>query len=132
MPGRIPTVLVVLTLGVPLASQAAESLTQAVGLFNIFVGLMLVASLLAYGISFVVWVTRLGNWPSYRTTAIHIGEWAIVIIFVLVVMLMIVQFFRDHPHTAAVITGTLVVLLVFGIVMYLTIISGDKEEKDRG
>src|SRR3989338_6390335 len=91
---------------------AAQTITQAVGLFNVFV---------------VRWV-RLGTWPSYRTEAITIMEWSVVILFVLVVLLGIVQFFQEHRRAAAYIVSTIVLVLLIGAIVVIAT-KGKKEVK---
>ena len=78
----------------PAVANAETTFTQVIGLFNIFVGLMLTVALFTYGLGFFLWLCRLGTWPTYRTEAIKIMEWSVVILFVLVVLLAIVQFFQ--------------------------------------
>ena len=119
----------VLLLALPFQASA-EVVVQAVSLFNIFVGLMLVAALLTYGLGFTMWITRLGTWPSNRTEGIKVMEWAVVILFVLVVILMIVQFFRDHPTTATYVVAVLVLALVgWGLLTFIKK-SGEKKEEE--
>ncbi len=105
----------------------AQTFGQVVSLFNIFVGLMLVAALLTYGVGFVIWMTRLGTWPTYRTQGVKIMEWAVVILFVLVVILAIVQFFRDHPYAA---TYTVSAILLALIIWAVIIMMKQPEEKE--
>jgi len=105
----------------------AQTFGQVVSLFNIFVGLMLVAALLTYGVGFVVWITRLGTWPTYRTEGVKVMEWAVVILFVLVVILAIVQFFRDHPYAA---TYTVSAILLALIIWAVIIMMKQPEEKE--
>ncbi|OGG53812.1 hypothetical protein A3H16_03490 [Candidatus Kaiserbacteria bacterium RIFCSPLOWO2_12_FULL_53_8] len=107
---------------------AAQTITQAVGLFNVFVGLMLTIALLAWATGFVVWWVRLGTWPSYRTEAITIMEWSVVILFVLVVLLGIVQFFQEHRRAAAYIVSTIVLVLLIGAIVVIAT-KGKKEVK---
>jgi len=108
----------------------AEIVGQVASLFNIFVGLMLTAAILVYGIGFVMWVTRLGTWPTYRTEAIKVLEWSVAILFVLVALLMVVQFFRDHPTASTyVIAGLILLFLAWGVV---TIMRSSSEKKEDG
>ena len=123
----------VLTLAPPLAGLMpslafAQTVSRAVGLFNIFVGLMLVAAFLAYGAGFVVWVTRLGSWPNFRTQGIHIMEWTPVILFVLIVLLAIVHFFQGNPGAAAGVLAVIVFLLIIWAI--LALMRGAKSEED--
>ncbi|OGG51999.1 hypothetical protein A3C18_04165 [Candidatus Kaiserbacteria bacterium RIFCSPHIGHO2_02_FULL_54_11b] len=111
-------------------AATGTSFTQAIGLFNVFVGLMLTAALLTYGIGFVIWSTRLGTWPTYRTEAIKIMEWSVVTLFVLVVLLAVVQFFQYHPREAAFVVSVIVAIIVVWIIVYLAAHSGGKKKDD--
>ena len=116
--------------GVGAAEGGSPFLTEVVGLFNIFVGLMVVAALLTYGIGFVVWITRLGSWPSPRDYAIEIMSWAPVILFVLIVLLAIVQFLQNHPQAGSYIVATVVLLLVVWAIVYLILNTRQSEKED--
>lgn len=107
------------------------SFTQAIGLFNVFVGIMLTAALLTYGVGFVVWLVRLGTWPTYRTEAIKIMEWSVVIMFVLVVLLAIVQFFQYHPREAAFVVSVIVAIIIVGIILYIAAHSGGEKKEEK-
>jgi len=108
---------------------SAQVLMQAIGLFNVFVGLMLTVALLTYGIGFVVWIVRLGSWPSYRTEGVVIMEWSVVILFILVVLLSIVQFFQHYPRTAGYVVSTIAVLVVLGSIIVFAAKGEPKEDK---
>ena len=120
--------MVVPAIAMPMSATALE-VSQVIGFFNVFVGLMLTAAILMYCGGFIAWLTRLGTWPSYRTEPIKIMEWSVVILFVLVVLLAIVQFFQDHPQTAAYVVSSIVVLLVVGGVLISAAKGEKKEEK---
>lgn len=111
------------------SADAGTSFTQAIGLFNVFVGIMLTVALLTYGLGFILWLCRLGTWPTYRTEAIKIMEWSVVILFVLVVLLAIVQFFQFHPREAAWTVSVIVGIIVVWIILYLAAHSGGGEKK---
>ena len=108
------------------------SFTQVVGLFNIFVGLMLTVALLTYGLGFALWLCRLGTWPTYRTEAIKIMEWSVVVLFVLVVLLAIVQFFQYHPRQAGFVVSIVVGIIVIWVILYLAAHSGGGAKKKAG
>lgn len=112
------------------STGAGASFTQIIGFFNIFVGIMLTVALLTYGLGFILWLTRLGTWPTYRTEAIKIMEWSVVILFVLVVLLAIVQFFQYHPKEAAFVVSIIVGIIVVWVILYLAAHSGGKEKKE--
>ena len=113
-----------------LVSAQTGAVSQVVGIFNLLVGLMLTAALLAYGFGFIMWWIRLGTWPTYRTEAIKILEWAVAILFTLIVLLAIVQFFQRHPHEATYVISAVVIILVIWMVVYLVAHSGGGEEKE--
>ena len=105
-------------------------LTQLVGLFNIFVGVMVVMALLMYGGGFIMWVTRLGSWPSPRDEAIDIMAWAPTILFVLVVLLAIVQALQRYPQAGAYIVSILVLLIIAWVIVYLVRHAGGGEDDE--
>ena len=110
-------------------SATAQSIPHVIGFFNVFVGLMLTVAILVYCAGFIVWLCRLGTWPSYRTEAIKIMEWSVVVLFVLVVLLAIVQFFQYHPRAAAYVVSTIVVLLIVGGILFAAAKGGEKKEE---
>lgn len=118
-------------LALPASASAETSFVQAIGLFNVFVGLMLTVALITYGAGFVIWITRLGTWPTYRTEAIKIMEWSVVILFVLVVLLAIVQFFQYHPREAAFVVSVIVGLAIVGIIIFLVSRPAEKKKEER-
>ncbi len=107
----------------------AQTFGQVVRLFNTFVGLMLVAAILTYCVGFVIWIVRLGTWPTYRTEGIKIMEWSVVILFVLVVILMVVQFFRDHPYAATYTVSAIILALIIWAVIVIMQQPEKKEEE---
>lgn len=102
-----PTALTLLP-GVALA----QTMSAVAGVFNIFVGLMLVASFLFFFGGLIMWFIRLGTYPTYRDEAIVYMQWAVAILFILVVLLAAVQFIQDHTATASVILGFVIVGVV--------------------
>ncbi len=118
------------TLVLPSIASAETTFTQAIGIFNIFVGIMLTVALLTYGLGFILWVVRLGTWPTYRTEAIRVMEWSVAIIFILVLLLAIVQFFQLHPREAAWAVSIIVGVIVIWIILYLAAHSGGGKKKD--
>lgn len=117
-------------IGADTSSSAGVTFTQAIGLFNVFVGIMLTVALFTYGLGFILWLCRLGTWPTYRTEAIKIMEWSVVILFVLVVLLAIVQFFQYHPKEAAWAVSIIVGIIIVWIILYLAAHSGGGEKKE--
>ena|SRR3989344_1489442 len=112
---------------------SALTLVQVVQLFNIFVGLMLTAALLMFFGGLWVYFARLGTWPSHRDTAIKIMEWGVGILFVLIVILAIVQFFEKYPTIASMIAGGIVLLgvLYLGFTMARASAAAKKEGHEK-
>jgi hypothetical protein len=106
----------------------AQTLSAWVGLFNIMVGLMLVAAFLFYGAGLIVWAVRLNTFPTNRDFAIELLQWAVTILFVLIILLFIVQFTQDHARDVLIVLGILVVFFVTKLVLSSTGSSGEKEE----
>lgn len=102
-------------------------LALILGLFNIFVGLMLVASFLLMGGGFIAWFVRLGTNLTYRDEAIMYMKWGVTIMFVLVVLLAFVKFVQEHTAGAMFLLGIVVVLAVIWLV--LKVATAPKEEE---
>jgi hypothetical protein len=104
-------------------------LTQAVGVFNIFVGLMLVVAFLLYFGALVGWAIRLGIYPGYRDEMIELMMWGNVVLFVLIVLLALVHFIQAYQAAAAFAVGLLIfVALVWLIMKAASAPSKDAEE----
>ena len=108
---------------------SAQTLSSVAGVFNIFVGLMLVAAFLLFFGGLVVWFMRLGTWPTYRDEAIRYMEWAVAILFMLVVLLAIEQFVQDHTAVASTVLGFIIVGLVAWVVFTVATAESPSEEK---
>jgi|SRR3989344_5490887 len=103
------------------------TLTQAAGLFNIFVGLLLTVSMILMGAGIMMWGVRLGTWPSYRTEAIRLMEWANGILFTLILLLLVSQFVQQHTATAAFILG----LAIIGVVAWVAVKASQEATADK-
>ena len=115
MPAKLTRTVLALALLPALLPQVVfgQTLTVVSGIFNILVGLMLVAAFLIYFGALIGWYVRRGSWPSYRDEMIHYMQWAVVIMFVLVVLLILVNFVQVHQAAAA---------FVFGVILFLAIV----------
>jgi len=111
-------------------SALALSLVEVAELFNIFVGFMLTASLLVFFVGLWVYFTRLGTWPSNRDQGIKIMEWGVALLFVLVVILAVVQFFQKYPKAATAIVASVALLLFIGLVFYVAVNTGAKKKEE--
>ncbi len=88
------------------------STAQVLGVFNLLVGLMLVASILFFVGGFIMYLVRLGTWPTYRDEAIDVMAWGVSILFTLIVLLAIQQFLARHIFVA--VSGA-ALIIVLGI-----------------
>lgn len=95
----------------------AFSFVQALGLFHIVFGLLLTFTLLIFGTGLVVYLARFNTWPSHREAAIVILEWGVAMLFMLVVLLAIVNFFQNHSAIALPILAFIIVVIVAIIII---------------
>ena len=93
------------------------TLVTIAGVFNILVGLMLVAAVLLMGTGIALWFARLGTWPTYRDDAIALMRWAVVVLFVLIVLLVVVKLVQAYPKATAFLIG----VVFFAIVAWLVV-----------
>jgi hypothetical protein len=77
------------------------TLEVVAGVFNIFAGLMLVAAVLLMGTGAVLWIVRLGTYPTYRDEAIELMKWAVTVLFVLIVLLVVARIVQHYPMQTA-------------------------------
>ncbi len=101
---------------------------QVVGIFNIFVGLMLVAAFLMMGGGIILWIVRFGVWPSYRDDAIKTMQMAVTILFTLVVLLGVAKFVQNHTATAMYVAGLIIVGVVIFVGVTLFVRGGGDDE----
>ena len=87
--------------------------TQVLAVFNLFAGVILTLSLVLFLGGFIVYLVRLGTWPTYREEAIHIMQWGVSILFVLIVVLGIQQALMRHLLVAVSIGALILIYLVF-------------------
>ncbi len=85
------------------------------GLFNIFVGLMLVGAIIAFVAGLIVWMVRIGT--IGRSEGIRIMEWGVVTLFVLVVLVAVQQYFISHPAAVTALIAIIAILFVGYIVI---------------
>lgn len=90
----------------------AMTFIQVLGVFHMFVGVFLVAIVLTFASGVFVYFVRLGTWPTHRDTAIEVLEWAISMLFVLIVILGVVRFFESYPYLALLLFGLAVLFVV--------------------
>jgi hypothetical protein len=98
------------------------------GLFNVFVGLMVVAAILVFIAGLIVWVVRLGT--IGRSQGIRIMEWGVVILFVLDVLLALVQYFSTHSQAVTLLTSALITIFIGWIIFMVIKNSGGSEGEE--
>ncbi|MBI2610780.1 hypothetical protein HYW60_02500 [Candidatus Kaiserbacteria bacterium] len=104
----------------------ALTLPQVVGFFHIVVGLVLTGIVLIFVAGFSIYVARFNTWPSYRDAAIRVLEWAIVMLFVLIVVLSIVNAIQHHGSVALPIIAFLIIAVVAFFIIRLIATSKKK------
>lgn len=121
----VPTLLSLLVLPAP---ASAMTLVQALSVFHLFVGVYLVATLMVFAIGIGVYVARFNTWPSHRDTAIYVMEWGVAMLFVLIALLGIVQFFERHPTIALRILAFALIVVVLYYVLRAAATSKPKKK----
>lgn len=104
-------------------------LDTVIALFNIVVGLMLVASILFMVGGLALWYVRLGTWPTYRDDAIEYMQWGVAVIFVLVVLLGVAQYVQTHMAVSLMAIGAVLAAAVV-YVIGTTMLGGGGEEHE--
>lgn len=91
--------------------------TQLLAFFNLFVGVMLTLSIVLFIGGFLMYLVRLGTWPTYREEAVEVMKWGVSILFTLVVILAIQQFLLNHLLVAVTIGALIILYFVFWLYM---------------
>lgn len=113
-----------------IVSAEAVTVPGIVGLFNIIAGFMFVASIATFVGGIISYMVDFGN--QERLKGIHLMEWGVAILFVLVVLLGAVQFVQSHQGTANVIVATIVIIGAAAIVLMVLTDSPPPEKKKEG
>ena len=114
------------------ASASALTLLQTLGVFHLFIGGFLVAVFLVFSVGVYSYFARFNTWPSYRDASITIMEWGLVMLFVLIILLAIVQFFQKHPGVALPLLAFAVLIAVAVFVVRFAASAKKKEKKKEG
>ena len=125
-------VILVSTIGLPMAAHAqASGLTLLAGLFNIFVGLMLVCAVLMFFGGLIGWYLRRGPHPSNRDEMIRVLQWSVAILFVLVVMLGAIRFVQTYQAAAVFMLGIVIFIGAAWLVMTVVASAPKKEDEKK-
>lgn len=109
---RIPvSITAVLSLLLPYSAYAL-TLPQVVGLFHIAVGLILAFIVILFATAFCVYVARFNTWPSYRDHMIRVMEWALAMLFVLIVVLSIINAIQHYGEIALPVIAFIIIVVV--------------------
>ena len=100
---------------------------QILQLFNICIGLLLVATLGVFLSSVFVYAVRFDTWPSHRDAAIKAMEWSVVMLFVLVILVGIVQAFERYTSTAYFVLAFIVIVLILSFIIRSGVLAGGKK-----
>jgi|SRR3989344_4778759 len=109
-PSRAPAFLFIVLTALFPSSASALTLTQMVGLFHVVVGILLTFTLLIFATGIGMYIARLNTWPSHRETAIRVLEWAVAMLFVLIVLITIVSLIQRHGAFALVVLAFIVIV----------------------
>jgi len=93
------------------------STTQLLTFFNLLAGTMLTISLGLFIGGFILYIVRLGTWPTYREEAIEVMKWGVSILFTLILLLAVQQFLLTHLTVAVTIGAILIVGVVAWVLM---------------
>lgn len=93
------------------------STAQVLGFFNLVVGLMLISSLGLFVGGFIMYLIRLGTWPTYRDDALRIMEFGVSVLFTLIMLLAIQQFLATHIMVAVSAAGLIIIVLFAWVIV---------------
>lgn len=88
------------------------STPQVLAFLNLFAGVMLTLALVLFLGGFIMYLVRLGTWPTYREEAIELMKWGVTTLFVLVVILGVQQFLMRHLMVAVTIGALILIYIV--------------------
>jgi len=104
--------------------------SQLAGLFNIFIGLMLVASLLLFFGGLIGWAAHLGFSRGYRDDMIRIMTWGVAVLFTLLLILALVHLIQAYPDLTSFALGVALFLgLAWLVLKVASAPQGDEDER---
>ena len=102
----------------------AQTLFQVAGILNIFVGLMATAAVLTFAAGLGYYFARLGL--DSRKVGLHIMEWGVALVFVLIVLLALVRFVRLYTETVLAVISFGVLIFVIIALIHFAAVGGGK------
>src|SRR3989344_3421566 len=107
----------------------AQTLFQVAGILNIFVGLMATAAILTFAAGLGYYFARLGL--EGRKVGLHIMEWGVALVFVLIVLLALVRFVRLHIETVlAIVSFVVLISIIIALIHFAA--AGKEKKEERG
>lgn len=98
---------------------------------NTFVGLFITAILLVTGVGIVQYIGRLGTYPSNRDEAVVVLEWAVVMLFTLVIVVAVAQFIEREPVWALWILGAFAALFIMWYILKITAFAKEEKKEEK-
>lgn len=110
------------------ALASAQTLFKALGFLDIFMGLFLTVAICMFVGALILYFTRYGTF--HREDAYPFMQSSIAIVFVLIVILALVRFLREHTTGTLYVIGA--VILLFGGWLVMKVFKGEKKKQDGG
>lgn len=114
------------------SSASALTLVQVLGVFHLLVGLFVVVTFFTFATGVFVYIVRLGTWPTHRDTAIKVLEWAIAMMFILILLIALVYLFQSYSRIALTILGVIVIIGVVILIARMASVGGKKKKSPSG
>lgn len=99
------------------ASASALTISQIAGLFHMVFGLFIVFTFLIFGAGVSIWAARFNTWPNHRDQAIKVLQWAVGLIFILMLLVGLVQFVQRYTSIALTILAAIVIIGVLILIV---------------
>lgn len=109
-------------------SASALTLIQFLGFFHVAIGILLTCTILVFLTGVGTYFARLNTWPSHRDFSIIVIQWSVVMLFVLLLLVALVNFFQTKPGVALPILTFIIVVAVAVVVVRYVAQKGDKKD----
>jgi len=128
---RVRTIFPALPLLALFAPQSASALTllQVLGFFHVAIGFLLTVTILVFFTGLGTYFSRLNTWPSHRDNSIIMIQWSVVMLFVLLLLVAVVNFFQTKPHIALPILAFIIIVTAAIIIVRF---AAQKKENGNG
>lgn len=107
----------------------AQTLFQVAGVLNIFVGLMVTAAFVTFGVGLLYYFANFVL--ERRKVGIYIMEWGVSIVFVLIVLLTLVRFIRHYTETVlGIVSFAVFVFIIIVLIHFATTEHKERKKKE--